>query len=71
LNPRFPKKQNKKQTVLAQIREQHKKAKALAEQPSPPYERFPDSETIDEVLAISRKIARARLMPIRRRPLAE
>jgi hypothetical protein len=58
----FPKKkQRKKQTVLAQIREQHKEAKASNEPPPPPSERFPDPETVDEVLAISKKIARARL----------
>ena len=57
----FPKKkQRKKQTVLAQIREQHKEAKASNEPPPPPSERYPDPEIVDEVMSKSRKIARAR-----------
>jgi hypothetical protein len=58
----FPKKkQRKKQTVLAQIREQYKEAKAAKEPPPQPSERYPDPETVDEVISKSRKIARARL----------
>jgi hypothetical protein len=58
----FPKKkQRKKQTVLGQIREQHKEAKRSNEPPPPPSERYPDPKTVDEVMAKSRKIARARL----------